>query len=229
MSVALAFMVAFSMIIASTGQAHAASKWEIYPDSGYIGQKNVAVSVGYYDSDAEEFISAKVTKVKSNNTKYIKVNHVSGGSWYLDLKKTGKCKITVTYKTPKGNKYTKTKTVRIKKYPAPIKSLKINNKTVKVARTSSKDTRYECTKSNYSGTHPKIKMTLKDGWKVDDVRAYRGNTKTGKFKSSKLKNSTITKGKEIEFSKTYNYMNVMVFLFNEKTYESMSYDIYIRR
>jgi len=192
-SMLLAVFVAFSMVIGSTGAVFASSTWVVGPEekTGFAGSTNV---VYVYSSKSGK--SATVKSVKSSNKKVIKVSkyyyyddkNKKHTGYELLYKKAGKAKITVKYKTPSGKVKTAKKTITVKPYPNPIKSLKVNGKKV-----STKKNQYFYDKK-YKGTKAKIKVKLNKGWKIKSAYIDVYNNKTGKeIKGAKTK---VKKGKK---------------------------------
>ena len=208
-SVLLAVIVAFGMLFVYTGNVNAADVWELglSVDNLYAGMENYSIQVSNYNDESGEPLDAKVTSVKSSNSKVIKVrkNKYDGDTWFsADFKKVGKSTLTIKYKKPDGSSSTMKKTITVKKYPNQIKSLKVNGKKVKIS-----ENKYGFYVEKCKKTSVKVKVSLKKGWKVDEyVTASACNSKNGKEKEIKIKASNITKGKAIKFPKGYDTLNV---------------------
>lgn len=194
----LALFVAAGMLIVSTGPAEAKSSWEIYLASTMFSGQNDGVTVG---SNGKE---AKIKSVKSSNKKVIRVTKFKtddGKTHYqIDAKKAGKAKLTVEYKIPGGKVKTLKKSIKVLPYPKHIKSLKINGKKIKAKG----DRRYFYSDSDYQGDSARVKLAVKDGWKISGVYgglAYRDRTKADK----EIKNAKklITSGKKLSFPEEY--------------------------
>ena len=207
-SLMLAVFVAFGMICFGTGEASAASSWEmIVGDIQYAGNP-IPNSVEVTDWENNEF--ATVTSAKSSNSKVVKITKEKwdGETHYsMYFKKVGKAKITVKYKTPAGKTGKITKTVKVLKYPDPIKSIKVNGKAIKVS-----DNKFMYNLEKYKKTSAKIKITPASGWKITNVSATASNWSNGKTKTIKVSKSTFTKGKSFSVPKGYDCVDINISL-----------------
>ncbi|MBQ6440343.1 MAG: hypothetical protein IJJ06_09515 [Mogibacterium sp.] len=226
-SLMLILCLSFGVFAVSTGSAYAKTKkWEIVVgEDRWVGDPDEIVSV--YDVYSFENkngpTQATVTSVETSDKSVLSVkkeevhftDHTEKG-FLLHAKKAGKAKITVKYKKPSGKTGTLKKTIRVKKYPNEIKSLKVNGKTVKVSKNKFYYAK-ETSKKNVT-----VKMALNDGWKISDVSGYK-YTKSGKRSTVKVTKSMIKKGKSISFPKKYKNMYIYVYLTDGKDY--ISYDV----
>ncbi len=216
MAALLAVLVAFSMVIIDTETASAKSSWDVYLNNyAFVGQQETV-----YAGNGDD--SATVTSVKSGNSKIIKVkkSKFEGVTYYdLKYKKTGKTKVTVKFKTPSGEVFTKTKTIKVLKYPNHIKSIKINGKSVNV-----KKNKYYFDKK-VKGTSVNIKMATKNGWKI----SYADINMSGKNNEKEVKNSKskIKKGTTIKFPKGYDYLSAWVEMSKGNKY--ITYQVFLYR
>ena len=223
-SLFLAFVVAIGTLAASSVSVTAKSS------SWFIGISDTCwtetmYGFGVYNADNPDK-EGKIKSVKSSNTKIFKVKKETyeyNGKKYtqgtLTPKKPGKAKLTVVFKTPSGKEQKLTQTITVKKYPYEINSLKVDGKTVKI-----KDYKFYYGKKTSKDT-VKIKMALKDGWKIDSI--YADRSKTGKtFKEFKVNKSALKNGTAIKFPKKYKYLWINVQLTNGKDYIHYSFDFY---
>ena len=223
----LAVFVAFGMICFNTGEVNAKSSWYVaLPDTMYVGMEGYSVDVGKYnESTGETTWAKKIISVKSSNKSVLKVKTEKWDNnkyFNLKCKKAGKAKLTVKYKKPDGSTSTVKKTIKVKKYPNQIKSLKVNGKKVKVS-----ENKYQYFKSNNKKSSVKIKMALKKGWKISyvSVRAY--NSKTDKSKDIKVSKSAVKNGKAIKIPKSYTGLDINIGM--EKGNDYISYYIGVEK
>ena len=210
-SLALSMFVALSMMAAGTGGVYAESNWYVGAGNNGIIYQGEYSGTWVYNTKTEK--DAKITSVKSSNSR-IKVyrnNHIDENgkkqvSFTIQGKKPGKAKLTIKFKAGSKTKTVK-KTVRVKKYPNQIKSLKINGKTIK---TKGDRKFFYNNSSKYKKTSAKIKMKLKKGWKISYINGNYYSYKTDK--SGKISNikSKISSGKTIKFPKKWTSMHVNV-------------------
>jgi len=210
-SVMMAVLTVFCLLCVFVDKADAkSSRYISVPDTMFAGQTAWLNVYDYNDPTFEgEIVSTKLSK--TGILKFKTIESVRG----CTAKKPGKVTLTVTYEY-EGKKHKISQPVTVKKYPKAIKKLKINGKSVKMSTH-----KYEVRKKNKS-SKPKIKMTLKKGWKIDSITAYafKGN----KSKDIKLSKSTLKKGKAIKLPKGYKSMYIFVSMKNSKN-ESISYEI----
>lgn len=160
------------------------------PDRMWAGESGYGV----------EIEGAAVESVKSSNKAVLVAkrgffydeNDVKTPFYYLTAKKAGKATITVKYSDPDGKTGTLEKSIKVKKYPNPIKSLKVNGKKVTVSKN-----KYMYSKGNFKSTKAIVKVTLNKGWKIADTWAY-GYTKSGKTVKIKITKKMLTKGTVIK-------------------------------
>ena len=184
--------------------------------------------ISVYDKNDKDAPDAEITSVKSSKKSVIKViKHTDKDSrgnkytmFWLEAKKAGKATITVKYKTPSGKTGTLKKTIRVKKYPKPVKSLKVNGKTVKVS-----DNKYFFFQKT-SKKSVKVKMTPKKGWKIMSVNAV-AFTKNDNTKKISVKKTQIKNGKAISFPKKYKELNLDVEMTNGK--DTITYTVFFNR
>lgn len=220
LSVVLAAVVAFGTLAFSTGSVYASGSTLALDDTLWL-MDSYAYGV-WVDNDKGK--EQKITSVVVNDKTVAKVNKDKFDGnvrWSLTPKKTGKVKVTATYKTSSGKKKV-SKTVKVKKYPNQIKSLKVNGKTVS---TKKYQNYYD---KKYTGTSVKIKTALKDGWKLKSVycdvtdKNYNG-------KPIKVSKSTILNGKAIKFAKKYKYFFLDFEMQNKSTGDIIRYSISLNR
>ncbi len=207
----IALLVAFSMLYISVGEVNAADTWEILGENVYYsGMSGYNVNVSSWNDQTQEYKDGVVKSVKSSNPKVVKINKSTwdGVAYYsMDFKKVGKAKITVKFKKPDGSTGTLSKTLKVKKYPNQIKSLKVNGKKVKTSKGSK---RYEYYITGYKKTKANVKVALKKGWKVSAVYVHAYSSKKDKTKDIKVKKSAVKKGSAIKFPKGYDYLNINI-------------------
>ena len=217
-SLILSLVMAFSLVIVSFGEVNAESKyylavpqvmWTNQPDSygvtaGIIGTQN------YYDP----------IKVTSSNSKVIRVsvNKYDGNkNYFIKARRPGKAVVKATIKLKSGSTKTIKTTITVKKYPAPVKSLKVNGKAVKLSTH-----KYQASKQT-KGSKVSVKLVPKSGWKITYVYGTLYD-KNWNGTDAKIKKSAIKKGTSISFPKNKSYMDIFVDLENSKG-ESFSYCI----
>ena len=104
-----------------------------------------------------------------------------------------------------------------------IKKLTVLGKNVNLKKTDNKFFYSKKCKT----TKPKIKMTLKKGWKIEYISA--GAYKNGNYKKEvKVTKTMLKKGKAISFSKKYDNVYISVFMINSKG-DRINYDISLYR
>ena len=136
--------------------------------------------------------NGKIINVKSSNPKVLKAT-CEGTAVYdntLTPLKPGKSKISVTYKAG-SKKKTVSAVYTVKKYPAPYKSILVNDKKINI-----KDNKYYYDVNSYKKTSAKVKVNPKSGWKIVDSYAFAGESftpvKNGKaIKIRKLDNASM--------------------------------------
>ena len=205
----LAAVVAIGTFTAGAVNVNAASKdWHIgIGDPAWTGT-DWYLSVYNINTGSE----GTIISAKSSNTNIFKIRketyEMDGKkitNFFLKGKKAGKAKLTVTFKTKSGTKKTISQTVRVKKYPNEIKSLKVDGKTV-----NTKENKFFYSKKiSKSKASIKIKMALKDGWKIDSVSAQRAK-KDGVYKDFTVKKSQLKKGTAIKLSTKYKEFSINV-------------------
>lgn len=217
LSLVLSAVVAFSMLIVSTGKAEAASGRYYYsPTIMYAGQDT---DIGMYDTKADKDI--KITSVKSANKGIVKVKKPYG--YYRAVAvKPGKTKLTIKYKTVSGKNATTKKTVRVKAYPNPIKSLKVNGKSVSLT----KDQRYLYEGYKYKKTKAPVAVSLNDGWKITTAYGFY-YTKNYDMKEIKGVKKSLTGGKAISFPKKYKMIQITFTM--SKGNDNIDYTVLLNR
>ena len=226
-SMLLAVFVAFGMICFNTGEVNAASRFETGFEKIVYVDQNPTVYV--YDTKGK-INEVKIYSVKSSNSGAAKVvkeswkDDTGKHTWYwLKTKKPGKATITIKYKNASGKKATMKKKITVKKYPNEIKKLTVLGKNVNLKKTDNKFFYSKKCKT----TKPKIKMTLKKGWKIEYISA--GAYKNGNYKKEvKVTKTMLKKGKAISFSKKYDNVYISVFMINSKG-DRINYDISLYR
>ena len=177
-----------------------------------------------------EIDGATVESVKSSNTAVLVAkkgysydeNNVKTPYYYLNAKKAGKATITVDYSTPDGETGTLEKIITVSKYPNHIKSLKVDGKTVKISKN-----KYDYSKKAGKNTKSfKIKMALKNGWKIGSIEAYKYK-KDDTRKKMKVTKTMLSKGSVISFEKKYQSCYVTVYMY--KGSDEISYSISLYR
>ena len=120
--------------------------------------------------------------------------------------KSGKTKVTFFFTTDDKEKKSISKTVRVKKYPKEIKSLKVNGKTI---NTSKKSKWFTCDVRAKS-TKCSIKLSTKKGWKLVSVQSSIsiGAGDCISNYSKKITKKMIKKGTEFKFSQRYDDLYV---------------------
>ena len=205
----LAVVVAFGLICFNIDEVSAKSSWNILlPGTMYVGMDNYVVDVAEYSDSDGMIFAEKIIKATSSNESVIKIKGYKADDqkrFIVVCKKTGKSKITVKFEKPDGTTGTAKMTIRVKKYPNQIKSLKINGKAIKTSKY-----KYQYYKGNYKKSSVKIKMALKTGWKISYVNASVSNYETGETKEIKVSKSTIKKGKAIKFPESYDGIDINI-------------------
>ena len=230
-AVLLAMFVAFGMMCFGTWEAKAADSWDLQGSDSYFAGNEVYVEVGSYDQDGN-YAWGDITSVKSSKKSVVKSISYPGTDengksikvYYLKFVKAGTAKVTVKFKKPDGSKGSLTKTIKVKKYPNQLKSLKVNGKKVK---TSKGDKRYIYFADKFKKSKVTVKMSLKKGWKVSSVSGYAFNSKSGKNKDIKIKKSVIKKGTGIKFPKGCD--NLIIDITMQNGNKEIPYQIYVSK
>lgn len=167
-----------------------------------------------YGSDVTE--NAKVTKVTSSNTKVLKVKKVSGDNVYSQIQltpvKAGKSTVNVTYKFD-GKTYTTKATYQVQKNH-PLKSIKVNGKTVNLKKQP-----YSIGYMNYKKGTISFKATASSDWKIKSIEYF--DTTANKTKSMK-------NGASVKVPKGgTTYVNIL--LKSKKSNEGFGYTVYASR
>ena len=182
------------------------------------------MEAGVRDLDGNEV--KKVSSVRSSNTSVIEASKNKYGMVKLHGKNTGRAKITIKYTGRNGKKGVYTRTFDVKKYPAAVKSLKVNGKSVSI-----KKHRFEYNTKTTKKTTA-VKVAPKKGWKVDyvNIEIMGPNGKYKRIEGSKAKKHVIN-GTSVDFSKSYNYMayNIKLRKENGAEKDSMEYRVGIER
>ena len=222
----LAAAVAFGTFTFGADNAYAASaKWKVGIDNPiYVGSPG---TIWVYN---ENNLKSKATvySVKSSAPKKCEViKTVVNDKAYFSLqgKKAGKVKITVRFKTAKGKKYKRTKTISVKPYPNIVKKLLVNGKEITV---NSKKNGISYTKDGVKKTKVKIDMTPAKGWKIQSVDANAYIYKPLSYKPVKATKKMVKGGDSISFPKKYDDLTVRITLVNKKD-KTISYTIVFRR
>ncbi|MBO6047432.1 MAG: hypothetical protein J6P61_06765 [Erysipelotrichaceae bacterium] len=129
----------------------------------YAGDYESQIKVVSYNDEALE--NAEILTFKSSKTSVIKI--IKYGSSLMDYellpKKTGKSTITVKYKYD-GYTYTYKVKYTVKKYPSPFKYLKVQSKSINLARNRTSVTvDYNFLKKT------EVKYKLNSGWKITSL------------------------------------------------------------
>lgn len=199
-AILLAVFVAFSMLCVFTGEADAASgPVKLDKKTYWVGEESWgSAPVLPTGNNWDAVDNAKLVSVKSSKSSVLKAvkdgNDLYG--YYLMPKKAGKSKITVKYKL-KGKTYTMSRTYSVKKYPNPIKALKLNGKTIKTSKN-----KFSLNTDGYKKTSAKIKITPNSGWKI--TLAYITLVKGDINKLKEIKPSVFKKGGSIKIPSGYN-------------------------
>lgn len=217
LSLLLAAVVAFGTIGIGTTKAYAAKhEWALGGDfdSGvvYIDQPYIGFAVYDRNASGGGENEIKILEAKSSDSSILEIQrHKWNGQYYFDTfaKKKGTVTVTVKFKTPAGSKKTIKKEIRVKKYPKPIKSLKVAGKTIDL-----KENKYYYA-AKTSKTSISIKAALQNGWKIDFAYGMMVKFKNGNpvsEKEVKITKKMIKNGTAIKFPKKYEYMNVSICL-----------------
>ena len=163
----------------------------------------------------------KITKVSSSKKNVVKIekeNFDGKTVYYAYAKKPGTSVIKVTFKDDSGKKQTIKKEIKVKKYPKPIKRLKVNGKSVKLSKN-----KYMFNKK-FSGTKVRVKITPKSGWVITTVYGHYYDKKWN-MKNADINAAQIKKGSAIRFPKKYQSMDIFMTLSNKKTGDSLEYGV----
>lgn len=186
------------------------------PEIMWKGQNKAPVSV--FTSDNTKVTVKSVSSSDKSVAKVVK----SGKDYLLEARKPGTSTITVKYKLKTGESGTHIANTTVKPYPNQIKSLKLDGKAIKI-----KKHKYSFVKSKgYKNTKVKVKMALKDGWKISSAWGYRykGSTPHQVNISKKI----LENGTAIKFPKKYKRMYISIYMQNEKK-ETIRYDVDLNR
>ena len=134
-----------------------------------IVSETVYAGCGEYWLDVENWTGyEKTTLVKSSNSSVLKVKNKR---WLCVIpKKAGKAKITLEYELD-GKSYSTSTTFTVKKYPNPIKSLKINGKSIKLKDSDRLGYTFYLPDDGLKSSII-INMKPASGWSISKIRAY---------------------------------------------------------
>lgn len=234
-SLLLAFVMALGTIVVSAPEVKADSdNWilSIGAEDDYVWEGTDYIeNVLTVRSDEDDYYYGTITSAVTDDESVAVIKSKVGydGSeyyteFYLKPKKVGTTKVTVEFITRSEEVKTAEATIRVRKYPKPIKSMKISGKAVDTSKYKYHVTR----KVSRASTAVRIKMALKSGWKITYVSAHRSKSgKEGSFKWYKVTKKQLLKGSALSFPKKYKYFNVALTL--KKGSEEINYNIYIRR
>ena len=175
---ALAMLAA---LVVSTLPAMAATKGKtpsIVSETLYAGTSTYYMTVKNWSWEAKDVV------VTSSNPGVLKVNNRSQFS--LTPKKAGKAKITVKFKL-NGKVKKISKTFTVKKYPNAIKSLKINDHSVKL---TGEDRLRHYENPDYDDETCTVSLVPGDGWTLASVKSSGYDAHTGEKRAAKIKNDT---------------------------------------
>lgn len=194
MSICLAFMVAFSMMIVPSVVA-------VHADGAVLTEAKYAKTVKYYvGAEYGEMVTlnmgsrlkgAKSVKITSSNKSVVKpfsYQKGDGNRIFLQLKKKGSAKLTITVK--KSGKTTKYKaTVKTLKYSNPFKSFKVGSKSVTSKFKKTMIAYYK----NKLNSKQKISIKVKSGKKIKKIEYNAYNFETEETIEKTLKNNSSVK------------------------------------
>ena len=224
LSLLLAVVVALGLVCFNAGDVMAQSDWTIgSSDVLWKGADSQWVNVWKGNQNAT------VTKVSSSNTKVIAIEKFKEKNekgktqtfYYIAPKSTGKATITVSFTTPGGKKLKAKKTIRVKKYPNEITSLKVNGKKVNLS-----ENKFRYDKGKITASKVKIALKLKKGWKIENAYGNCWNM-SGSDKEIKNAKSLVSKGSEIKFPKKYSEFEILIEMTNGK--DTINYHIRLSR
>lgn len=210
--ISLLFVIGFSVNSFAENEYN-----DIIPDYLWVGQVEpiYVMDISPY-ADIVSLESSNPDVIKIGGWKYAFTDHA------LYAKKPGNSIITLVYDTESGTD-TMTKEVRVKKYPKPIKSLKVNVKKLNVSKP-----KFEYIKNGFKGTKVNVKVTPKKGWKIVDAYYFR-YIESYDFESvSKGVKNKIKKGSDIKLAKKYSRI-LLRFTMENTEGEAAEYVIDIRR
>ncbi len=218
-------MVAFAFL---TADANTSVEYKIDIPKTLYHNKNFdespvlwAVPVnGNFDENGVYIDDQAAITAKSSNPKVIKLVK-NDGLYEMILKKSGKSRITMTFKDEEGNTRTLSKVFRVIKYPNFIKSLHISGKKMNIKEDIKASEIY--TKK----TKATVKFVLKNGWKKTEItgRYCKKNGNQVKIPDAELKRAL--KGKSFKFPKKYKKMYMFIKL--EKGDDYLDYLVEINR
>ena len=198
------------------------TEWEVrFSNWFWEGQDAGGIIIYREDENEDIFERVEPLSVESSDPDVLRVGpYVANGKEHICLfpRKPGSSYVTVRYDS--GNGIAEfSKTVVVKPYPDQFISLKVNGKKVKVS-----DHKYKF-KKKYKGTKAKVKVALKDGWKIKDSDGAFYKKKYSGLKEIEVSEKTLIKGKAISFPKKYKLLYVFLTLYNENTEEEIDYTI----
>lgn len=214
----IALVVAFCMLYISVSYVNAAS-------GVYTGLSDVMWVGENADFGAREKPDSKheVVKVSSSDPTVLKVHYNKGDEDAVAKgRKAGKATLTVVYRIGEQPASTLTQEIKVKKYPNEIKKLTINGKAVRISSHKFNVSK-KCT-----ATAPKVKITLKKGWKIKSVYSQANDYKNPKIKKKIVTKTMLTKGKSFSFPKRYGQMFIDIVMVNQKG-EEIKYSISLYR
>lgn len=226
-AIALGMVIAFALFTTDT---YADVKYEIdipatlYHNNNYDESPMIWVTPdqSYYDEEGRYVSDIAPITAKSSNPKVIKVVKESG-SYELVLKKSGKARITVTFKGKEGTKKTISKQFRVKKYPTLINSLRVNGKKMNIKKDMFNSEVY----TKKTKTKATIKLSLKKGNKKEGIVGYYVKKNGDQVEMPDKELKKVMKGKTFKFPKKYKWMYVSISIGTPGDYRG--YSIKIRR
>ncbi len=213
-------MTVFILVgVARPISADAAAKVFFYEKTVWLGQNTSWAIDGYITNMPDK---AKLVSVKVSNKKVLSIDDCSHGetktihNQAVVPKKVGKSKLTIVYKVG-SKKKTISATLTVKKYPFPVKALKINGKKINVKENS-----IHYFMDNYKKSNIKLNVTVKKGWKIFDAVLVDMGVPQPKTITKSVKN-----GKSIKLLKSNGqYISITLMDKNDKM---ITYQIFINK
>lgn len=225
MSVCLALMVAFSMVIVPSVVA-------VHADGAVLSEAKYAKTVKYYvGAEYGELVmlnmgsklkgakSVKITSSKKSVVKPFSYQKGDGNYIILNLKKKGTAKLTITVK--KSGKTAKYKTtVKVLKYSNPFQSFKIGQKSVTTKFKKTMVADY----NNKINEKQKISIKVKSGKKIKKITYCALNFETEEEINKTIKNNSSVK--LIKDNETW-MESITVTVYDSKTKTTSWFSLYL--
>ena len=219
---ALVAVVAVGFMCVPAGPAFAAKKPVLEAQTFWVGDPFSSFEIKNFNVEKDTVTSIKSSKPSVLHFKKDEMGWTYG--YTVIPKKVGKVKVTVKC-TVGGKDYTLSQKCPVKKYPAPIKTLKVNKKKVTV---SAKKNAYSRIVNKYKKDYARVQILPKSNWKIIYAKYDMTDLKNA-YKEKYPKSSAIKKGIKINYPEKYKQLNVVIVIKNKKTDEVFDYFVQFNR